>query len=89
MNRDVVHKRFRNIVGLVSCTVFFELCGSAETQQTPKVPRIGIVVGIAEPNNPSITVFRQALQDLGHFEGKNIRFEFVIRKETGSGSREL
>ena len=72
----MVHKRFRNIVGLVSCTVFFELCGSAETQQPPKIPRIGIVVGIAEPNNPSITVFRQALQDFGHFEGKNIRFEY-------------
>ena len=72
----MTHKRFRNIFGLVFCTVFFELCGSAETQQTPKVPRIGIVVGIAEPNNPSITVFRQALQDLGHFEGKNIRFEY-------------
>jgi putative ABC transport system substrate-binding protein len=33
-------------------------------------------VGIAEPNNPSITVFRQAMQDLGYLEGKNIRFEY-------------
>lgn len=33
-------------------------------------------MGIAEPNNPSVTVFRQALQDLGYFEGKNIRFEY-------------
>jgi putative ABC transport system substrate-binding protein len=72
----VIHKRARNIFGLIFCTVFFELCGSAETQQTPKLPRIGILVGIAEPNNPSITVFRQALQDLGYFEGKNILFEY-------------
>src|SRR6185503_16272331 len=55
---------------------FFDLCGSAETQQPPKLPRIGILVGIAEPNNPSITVFRQAMQDLGYFEGKNILFEY-------------
>ena len=72
----MAHRRPRNIFGLVFCTVFFELCGSAETQSPPKTPRIAIVVGIAEPNNPSITVFRQALQDLGHFEGKNIRFEY-------------
>jgi len=72
----VAYKLSRNIFGSIFCTVLFALCGSAETQQPPKLPRIGILVGIAEPNNPSITVFRQAMQDLGYFEGKNILFEY-------------
>jgi putative ABC transport system substrate-binding protein len=47
----------------------------AETQQAAKIPRIGIVVGIPEPENPSVRTFKQALQELGYSEGKNILFE--------------
>ena len=43
-----------------------------------KVPRIGIVSGTGNPNEPdsSIKIFRQALQELGYVEGKNILFEY-------------
>jgi putative ABC transport system substrate-binding protein len=77
MKREaVVFKRRTTVFAVVFFAGFFDLCGSAETQQTPRLPRIGILVGIAEPNNPSITVFRQAMQDLGYLEGKNILFEY-------------
>ena len=52
-------------------------CFPAEAQQA-KVPRIGIVSGTGNPNQPgsSIKILRQALQDLGYVEGKNILFEY-------------
>ena len=58
--------------------MFFALCFSAQAQQTAKIPRIGIVSGTGNPNEPgsSIKIFRQALQELGYFEGKNILFEY-------------
>jgi putative ABC transport system substrate-binding protein len=73
---EMAFKRRTTVFALVFFAAFFDLCESAETQQTRRFPRIGILVGIAEPNNPSITVFRQAMQDLGYLEGKNIRFEY-------------
>jgi putative ABC transport system substrate-binding protein len=77
MKREAVaYKQRTTVFSIVFFAAFFDLCGSAETQQTPRLPRIGILVGIAEPNNPSITVFRQAMQDLGYLEGKNILFEY-------------
>jgi putative ABC transport system substrate-binding protein len=50
----------------------------AEAQQAKKVPRIGIVAGAGNPNEPgsSIKIFRQALQELGYFEGKNILYDY-------------
>jgi putative ABC transport system substrate-binding protein len=57
--------------------MLFALC-FAEAQQPRKVPRIGIVSGAGTSNSPgsSIKIFRQALQELGYFEGKNIRYEY-------------
>ena len=47
-----------------------------EAQQPVKIPRIGIVRGDPNAPAPSIKIFRQALQDLGYVEGKNIQFEY-------------
>ena len=59
----------------------------AEAQQPKKVPRIGIVSGTGNPNElgSSINIFRQALQDLGYSEGKNILF--VYRYTEGDRDR--
>src|SRR5215470_17898664 len=48
----------------------------AEAQQPTKVYRIGIVRGDLNAPSPNIKIFRQALQDLGYVEGKNILFEY-------------
>ena len=49
----------------------------AEAQQSPKVPRIGIL----EPSTSAsisarIEAFRQGLRELGYVEGKNITIEY-------------
>ena len=47
-------------------------------QQPKKIPRIGVVSGTGNTNEPdsSAKSLRQALQDLGYSEGKNILFEY-------------
>jgi putative tryptophan/tyrosine transport system substrate-binding protein len=61
-------------------------CSAVEAQQPAgKIPRIGIVTGIATDPSSRIKTFRQALQDLGYFEGKNILFEY--RNNEGDRSR--
>jgi ABC-type uncharacterized transport system substrate-binding protein len=48
----------------------------AEAQQpAEKIPRIGIVTGSPNESSSITKIFRQALQDLGYFEGENILFE--------------
>src|SRR5919109_2257861 len=64
----------KRIFALTLSTLLFALCSVTEAQQPTKIPRIGIVTGTAK--DPSSTkIFRQALQDLGYVEGKNILFE--------------
>jgi putative ABC transport system substrate-binding protein len=68
----------KKITVLTLCAMLLALCSSAVAQQPGKIPRIGIVSGAGNPNEPgsSIKIFRQALQDLGYFDGKNILFEY-------------
>ena len=56
------------------------LCSFVVAQQPKKTPRIGFMSGSGTPLDPSrpgrlTTVFRQGLNDLGYFEGKNIEIE--------------
>ena len=55
--------------------------------QQPKIPRIGIVGGSQDANNPrsNSSVLRQALRDLGYVEGKNILVE--LRSAEGRTER--
>ena len=61
---------------LIYATLILASIQLAQAQQPKKVPRIGIVRGDPNALAPSIKIFRQALQDLGYVEGKNILFEY-------------
>jgi ABC-type uncharacterized transport system substrate-binding protein len=68
----------RRICAWLLATFLLITVSLADAQQPGKVPRIGIVSGTGNPNEPgsSIKLFRQALQELGYVEGKNILFEY-------------
>jgi len=46
----------------------------AEAQQAANIPRIGFL-SAGSSSDPFSEVFRQALQELGYMEGKNITIE--------------
>ena len=49
----------------------------AEAQQSPKVPRIGILEPATSASiSARIEAFRQGLRDLGYIEGQNITIEY-------------
>ena len=75
----------KKIILLVLCSLLLATCSTVQAQQVTKIPRIGIVTGIATDPSSRIKIFRQALQDLGYFEGKNILFEY--RNNEGDRSR--
>jgi hypothetical protein len=72
---------------LLLATVFLTTASPAEAQQPKKVPRIGIVGGSQDANNPrsGSNVLRQGLRDLGYVEGKNILIE--LRSSEGKPER--
>ena len=65
----------REFIGLVGGAAAWPLTASA--QQRGKIVTIGILA--IEPW-PPIDTFRQALNDLGYIEGKNVRFEYRYAK---------
>jgi putative ABC transport system substrate-binding protein len=56
-------------------TLFFALCVSVEAQQTPKIPRVGILF-IGGRDQPHLEAFKQGLREHGYSEGKNIVLEY-------------
>jgi putative ABC transport system substrate-binding protein len=75
----------KKIILLVLCSLLLAPCSAVEAQQVSKIPRIGIVTGISSDPSLRIKIFRQALQELGYFEEKNILFEY--RDNQGDRSR--
>src|SRR5262245_54191678 len=59
----------------------------SQAQQPKKIPRIGIVGGSQDANNPrsGSNVIRQELRDLRYVEGKNILIE--LRSAEGKNAR--
>ena len=57
-------------------------------QKSDGVRRVGIVMGFAETDEvwqAFLVTFRQALQDLGWTDGRNIRFDYRFTGESESG----
>jgi len=56
------------------------ITGSAEAQQSKKIPRIGCLTIASSSSDPMgalrVDKFRQGLRDLGYVEGKNITIEY-------------
>jgi ABC-type uncharacterized transport system substrate-binding protein len=68
----------RKLMAIVALIIALVMCGAvAKAQQPTKVHRIGLLAGgsTARALSPRFLAFRQALQDLGYFEGKNLVFE--------------
>ena len=68
----------KKILLLALCSLLLALSFSAQAQQERKIPRIGFVSGIGDPNTPGLQVeaFRRGLRELGYIEGKNILIEY-------------
>jgi ABC-type uncharacterized transport system substrate-binding protein len=66
------------ILYLALSAMLLALCFPAEAQQPKKIPRIGFVSPLGNPNNPgpNVEAFRQGMRDLGYVEGKNIQVEY-------------
>src|SRR5262245_36826156 len=67
-----------NCLGLFLTSFLFVTSSVAEAQQPAKVPRIGFVSGIGDPQTFGFQIeeFRQGLRNLGYNEGKNILVEY-------------
>ena len=67
----------KKITVLTLCAMLLGLCGSAEAQQTTKIPQIGYLSSnSASANAARIEAFRQGLRERGYVEGKNIVIEW-------------
>jgi putative tryptophan/tyrosine transport system substrate-binding protein len=64
------------IILLALCSLLLVPCSDVQAQQAKKIQRIGVVTAISSDPSSRIKTFRQALQELGYIEGKNILFEY-------------
>src|SRR5215475_15779178 len=56
-------------------TVFLLTVYSAESQQTPKIPHVGILF-VGGRDQPHLESFKQGMREHGYTEGKNVIFEY-------------
>jgi ABC-type uncharacterized transport system substrate-binding protein len=57
------------------CVLAFFLCISAQAQQPPRIPVVGILF-IGGRDQPHLESFKQGLRERGFVEGKNIKLEY-------------
>ncbi|MGB7792119.1 MAG: hypothetical protein WBL39_13005, partial [Terrimicrobiaceae bacterium] len=80
----------RKVTFLALCAMLFALCGSAEAQQTGKVPRIGYLSPSDRGSESTRSEpIRRALRDLGYIEGQNIAIEYRYAEGNPDRRREL
>jgi putative ABC transport system substrate-binding protein len=68
----------RNLSTVAAALIVLSLSFPAETQQSKKIPRIGVLPVSGDPSAPGplVEAFRQRLRELGYVEGKNIDIEY-------------
>ena len=67
--------RGKIFIGLLT-TFLLTTAAPAQTQQTTKIPRIGLLIAVSPSAAAARTeAFRQGLRELGYMEGKNIVIE--------------
>src|ERR1700748_2899416 len=72
----------RTFVTLLSGSAVWQLAALA--QKSDRVRRIGVIMGFAEDDEvwqAFLATFRQALQDLGWTDGRNIQFDYRFSGE--------
>jgi len=79
--------RRRDLVVAVAATLF-AAPGRAFSQQTPKLPRIGVLVA-ASPPHPFADAFQRGLRTFGYTEGKNVTIQFLYTDARGDRATEL
>src|SRR3954447_9335584 len=62
--------------------------GRALAQQTPKLPRIGVLVA-ASPPHPFADAFRRGLRTFGYTESKDVTIQFLYTDARADRSTEL
>ena len=67
----------RSAIGLMLALAILVASLATEAQQPTKVPRIGVLLPISDPERTrNLEAFRQGLRDLGYVEGQSIALEY-------------
>jgi putative ABC transport system substrate-binding protein len=74
----------KSLFGVAVCAMVFAFCPPAPAQQPKKMPRIGFLTLLAQPD-PREKGFLKGLQELGYNEGQNIVIEY--RRAAGKVER--
>src|SRR5262249_38310485 len=81
-----VEMRRRDLVVGVAATLF-AVPSRAFSQQTPKLPHIGVLVA-ASPPHPFVDAFQRGLRTFGYSEGRNISTQFLYTDGRGERAAE-
>src|SRR5882724_9072642 len=84
---DMVRRTFVTLLGGAAIWPF-----AARAQKSDGVRRVGVIMGFAENDEvwqSYLSTFRQALQNLGWTDGRNIRFDYRFSGESEERMRRM